>query len=111
MARPYSGDLRQRVVSAVERDGKSCREVAAQFHVGVSTAIRWVARYRQTGSVAAGKIGGHRPKLIVGAHREWLLGRCRDGDSTLRGLVAELAERRLKVDYRTVWRFVHVYGS
>jgi transposase len=28
-------------------------------------------------------------------------------DFTLRGLVAELAERGLKVDYRTVWNFVH----
>ena len=28
-------------------------------------------------------------------------------DFTLRGLVAELAERGLKVDYRSVWEFVH----
>src|SRR4029077_15104491 len=32
---------------------------------------------------------------------------CRKADFTLRGLVAELAERGLKVDYRTVWEFVH----
>jgi putative transposase len=25
----------------------------------------------------------------------------------LRGLVAELADRGLKVDYRTVWKFIH----
>jgi putative transposase len=29
------------------------------------------------------------------------------GDFILRGLVVELAERRLKVDYRSVWEFVH----
>src|SRR6185312_11387470 len=29
------------------------------------------------------------------------------GDFTLRGLVVELAERGLKVDYRSVWEFVH----
>jgi hypothetical protein len=34
-------------------------------------------------------------------HRIWLLQRVKDGDFTLRGLVAELAERGLKVDYRT----------
>jgi hypothetical protein len=28
-------------------------------------------------------------------------------DTTLRGLVAEFAERGLKVDYRSVWEFVH----
>src|SRR5712692_2746466 len=45
--------------------------------------------------------------IIAGPHRDWLLQRCRKADFTLRGLVAELAERGLKVDYRTVWEFVH----
>ena len=50
MARAYSNDLRERVVAAVELDGMSCREAAAQFSVGVSTAIRWLARYRGSGA-------------------------------------------------------------
>ena len=33
--------------------------------------------------------------------------RCGETDFTVRGLVAELAERGLKVDYRTMWEFVH----
>jgi putative transposase len=33
--------------------------------------------------------------------------RCRDRAFTLRGLVGELAERGLKVDYRVVWSFGH----
>jgi putative transposase len=52
-------------------------------------------------------MGGHRPKKIAGEHRESLLVRCRAADFTLRGLVAELGERGLKVDYRSVWAFVH----
>jgi putative transposase len=28
-------------------------------------------------------------------------------DFTVRGLVAELVERSLKVDYRTMWEFIH----
>ncbi len=40
-------------------------------------------------------------------HHDWLVERCRERDFTLRGLVAELAERGLKVDYRSVWEFVH----
>jgi transposase len=75
--------------------------------VAISTAINWVRRFRETGSVAPGQMGGHKPKKIVGAHREWLLTRCRERDFTLHGLVAELAERGLKVDYRSVWNFVH----
>ena len=54
-----------------------------------------------------GTFGGYRPKKIVGAHRDWLMQRCRKADFTLRGLVEELAERGLRVDYRTVWDFVH----
>ena len=78
--------------------------------VGVSTVIAWVARFRETGSVAPGQMGGHRPKKLIGAWRDWLLERCRERDFTLRGLVAELGERGLKVDYRTVWEFVHAEG-
>ena len=109
MARPLSIDLRERVVQAVVRDGLSRHEAAARFGVGASTAIAWVARYRATGSVAPGQMGGHRPKKLIGVLREWLLERCRT-DFTLRGLVAELGERGMPVDYRTVWEFVHAEG-
>jgi transposase len=107
MARPYSLDLRERVVAAVEKGGMSRHRAAAQFGVGISTVINWVRRLRETGSVAPGKMGGHKPKAIAGEHRAWLLQRAKDRDFTLRGLVAELAERGLKVDYRSVWNFVH----
>jgi transposase len=106
MGRPYSLDLRERVVAAVE-NGLSRHQAAAQFGIGVSTAINWVRRLRETGSVRPGQMGGHKPKSISGAHRTWLLARIKGQDFTLRGLVAELAERGLKVDYRTVWSFVH----
>jgi len=110
MARPYSIDLRERVIAAVERDGMSRHQAAARFGVAVSSAIKWVQRFRRTGSAAPGRMGGHKPKAIAGAHREWLVERCRARDFTLRGLVAELAERGLKVDYRSMWEFVHAEG-
>ncbi len=107
MGKPYSVDLRERVVAAVVTGGLSCNRAAKQFGVGISTAINWVKRVRETGSVAPGKMGGHKPKAISDGHRLWLLQRIKDGDFTLRGLVAELAERGLRVDYRSVWEFVH----
>lgn len=107
MARAYSFDLRERVVAAVEKGGLSCHQAAAQFGVGVSTAINWVRRRRETGSVRPLKIGGYRPKSIRDEHHTWLLARIKERDFPLRGLVAELAARGLKVDYRTVWSFVH----
>jgi putative transposase len=107
MARPYSMDLRERVVQAVEVEGLSRRQAADRFEIGVKTAIDWVRRFRETGSMAAKPMGGCRPKKIVGEYRDWLLERCRGQEFTLRGLVDELAERGLQVDYKTVWEFVH----
>ena len=107
MAKPYSIDLRERAVAAVVRDGLSRHRAAAQFGLGASTVINWVRRYRETGSVSPGQMGGHKPKAIRGAHHDWLVARIGEKDFTLRGLVAELAERGLKVDYRSVWNFVH----
>ena len=107
MGKPYSGDLRERVVAAIKTGGLSCNRAAKQFGIAASTAINWMRRQRETGSVAPGKIGGYRPKSISGGHRTWLLQRIKEGDFTLRGLVGELAERGLQVDYRTVWKFVH----
>ena len=109
MVRPYSMDLRERVLLAVERDGMSARSAAARFGVSHSSAIKWVRRRRQTGSVSPGKMGGHKPRKLIGEHRDWLLERAK-ADFTLRGLVAELAARGVKVDYRSVWAFAHDEG-
>ena len=106
MGKPYSMDLRERVVAAIA-GGKSRHRAAKQFGIGISTAINWAKRLDETGSVAPGKMGGHKPKAISGEHRDWLLRRTKEGDFTLRGLVGELATRGLKVDYRSVWEFVH----
>ncbi len=107
MSRPYSMDLRERAVARVEA-GESVRSVAAKLSVSASSVVRWAQRQRRTGSAAPGKIGGHR-QPVLGAHRDWLLERTKS-DFTLRGLVAELGERGIKVDYVQVWRFVHAEG-
>lgn len=109
MAKPYSMDLRDRVVLAVIKDGTSCHAAAARFGVAVSSAIKWVQRYRETGSAAPKPMGGCKPNILSGATREWLLERV-TRDFTLRGLVAELAGRGVKVDYVQVWRFAHAEG-
>ncbi len=108
MAKPYSMDLRERVVAAVEREGMSRHAAAARYGVAISTAIKWVRRGRVTGSVSPGRMGGHRVGILAG-HRDWLFERAAH-DFTLRGLVAELATRGVKVDYVQVWRFVHAEG-
>lgn len=107
MARPYSMDLRERAVARVLA-GESVRSVAAALSISAASVVRWSQRYRRTGSAAPGKIGGHR-RPVLGGHRDWLLDRAKT-DFTLRGLVAELATRGVKVDYVQVWRFVHAEG-
>jgi transposase len=107
MAKPYSVDLRERAVAAVLQGGLSRHRAAAQFGVAPSTVINWVRRMQEMGSVAPGQMGGHKPKAISGAHHAFLARRIRQGAFTLRGLVAELSGRGLKVGYRAVWDFVH----
>ena len=109
MARPYSNDLRERVAAAV-LTGRSCREVATLFGVSVSSVVKWSQRLRATGSAAPGKFGGHVPRKIRGEHETWLRARMAEAPFTLRGLVAELAERELRVDYHTMWNFAHSEG-
>ena len=53
-----SMDLRRRVVAAIDDEGMSCRRAAARFGVAPSTAIRWHARARETGSPAPKPQGG-----------------------------------------------------
>ena len=105
MARPYSQDLRDRVV-AVVASGRRCRVVAAQFGVSVASVVKWSQRWRATGSAAAKPMGGRRPLRLAG-ERAWLLARIAEKpDLTLRAVVAELAERGTPASYGVVWRFL-----
>jgi transposase len=106
MSRPISMDLRERAMALVDR-GETVRQVAAALSVAPSSVVKRNQRRRATGSLAPGKLGGHVPPKIRGAHAAWLLARIGSGPFTLRGLVAELAARGLRVDYRTMWKFVH----
>jgi transposase len=105
MAKPYSDDLRKRVVAAVE-GGLSRRQAASLFDLGISTVVHWVRRFRETGSVAAKPMGGdHRSRLTT--QRTWLLERIeREPDLTIEELRDELRDRGVIVGSGTVWRFI-----
>jgi transposase len=105
MARPYSRDLRDRVVAAVA-SGRTCRATAALFGVSVASVVKWSQRWRATGSAAAKPMGGRRP-LRLASEREWLLVRIAEKpDLTLRAVMAELTERGTPTSYGAVWRFL-----
>ena len=69
MTRPYSLDLRQRVVDAVEA-GASRRATAGRFEVSTSFVIKLMQRFKRTGSVEPDRYGGwKRSTLEVHAER------------------------------------------
>jgi len=106
MVRPYSLDLRERVVAAAEA-GQSCRAVAKRFGVSVSSVVKWRGRARTTGSAAAKPMGGKRPVRLAG-QRAFILDRiATKPDITIRALKAELAEHGTIASYGAVWTFVH----
>ena len=110
MTRPYSLDLRERVVSRVE-SGETVRAVAALFGVSVSCVVKWSLRFRANGSAAPAKMGGYR-RPILEKERDWILARIEENPNiTLKGLQAELGERGIKVSYGAVWTFVHAHGK
>src|SRR4051795_7248033 len=86
--RPYSQDLRDRVVASVA-GGRSRRATAKIFGVSVATVVRWSQRFGTTGSSAALAMGGRRPHRLAG-RRDWLLARIAEKpDLTLRAIRAE----------------------
>jgi len=104
MARPYSMDLRERVVGAVD-GGLSRRRAASLFGVAISTVVEWVRVWRETGSVAAKAMGGDHSSRLK-EERAWLLGRIEAvPDLTLQEIRTELGARGVHVGYGTVWRF------
>ncbi|WP_036017632.1 IS630 transposase-related protein, partial [Bradyrhizobium sp. WSM1743] len=61
MGKPYSLDLRKRVVAAI-KGGMSRNQAAKRFGVAISTAIGWMQRVEKTGSVEPSQMGGYKPK-------------------------------------------------
>ena len=109
MTRAYSNDLRQRVVDAV-LEGASCAAASEQFGVSKSSAIKWVRLFHRTGSVAPGKMGGHRP-ILLEPYRDFILEQLEHRPHlTLSRLQDLLAERGVKVSHDTVWRFLRREG-
>ena len=99
MARPYSQDLRDRVVAAVA-SGRTRRATAALFGISVASVVKWSQRWRATGSAAAKAMGGRRPLQLQG-ERTWLVARiAAKPDLTLHAVIAELAERGTPASYR-----------
>lgn len=105
MGRPYSLDLRERVVDAVSATSR--RQAAARFGVGIATAIRWAAAVEATGTVAARPQGRPRTSKLD-PHEAFLRALIEaKADITLEEMRARLlAEHNLTVGLGTLWSFL-----
>lgn len=110
MGKPYSLDLRDRVIGFVE-DGGSRRGAAGRFGVSVSCAIKLVGLWHRTGSAAPGRCGGSVGKLA--AHKDFLLGRVKDKpDITMPELAEALkAETGTQAAPASLSRFLIRHGQ
>ena len=92
MAQALSDDLRLRVLKA-SAAGMSARQAAARFGVGISTAIRWIARAKQ-GEPTSRPQGWRRPSALD-AHEAFVLDLIEDRkDVTLDEMVEHLSIER-----------------
>ena len=105
MGQPLSMDLRSRLLAAID-DGMSCRGAAARFGVAPSTAIRWHAQRRETGSFAPKPQGGDMRSRRVEERSDDILALwAARKDITLEELRTGLAEMGLTVSVAGLHRF------
>src|SRR5512132_1454478 len=103
MPRAYAEDLRSRVIAAVEA-GRSAREAARVFQVSPSAAIKWVQRWRRSGSVAAKPMGGER-RSPLDRHADYLLALvAAEPDLTLAEIRGRLRARAVHAPLRRLHR-------
>jgi transposase len=109
MTRPYSIDLRERMVRAVE-GGTSRRATAARFGVSPSCVIKLVQRWRRAGTLAPEPVrGGRRAKLADHTERVQAL-LAAAPDSTIAELQTRLAADDIHVSPSAISRFLKACG-
>jgi len=103
MPRPYSNDLRARVIEAIEA-GASRREAADRYELSPSVVVIWAQRWEETGSVAAMPSGGSTSPLEE--HAKFLLALVvEQPDLTLDEIVAAMRRKGIAGSRSAVWRF------
>src|SRR3984957_14082253 len=107
MPKPYSQDLRDRVIDAVERGEMSRRAAARRYEISESVAIKWLERFERDGSREPIGHGGHRASKLM-PHRD---ARTEKTDITLSALCDRLlCERGVKSDSSMMSRFFRRLG-
>lgn len=104
--RPYSSDLRQRIVDLYQQGKGSIRKLAERFEVSPDFVRRLLKTYRATGSIAPKPhAGGAKPTLTATEHQVLLDLLEADNDATLKQLAQRLgAQTGVRVSGSTISR-------
>jgi transposase len=105
MGKPYSDDLRERVVAAIEA-GHTRVKVAELYNMALSTVGGIIKRKRETGSVSPDKFGGYKT-FTLEPHTDRVKELVAEQpDSTLAELQVRLAKEKVKVSQSGISRFL-----
>src|SRR3984893_8904853 len=106
MGKPYSDDLRERVVAAIE-SGDTREEVAELYNMALSTVGGFIKRKRETGSVSPDKFGGYKT-FSLEPHTDLVKELVAEQpDSTLAEFQARLEKQKVKVSQSGISRLLH----
>ena len=106
MAKPYSEDLRRRVVEAID-NGATIPDAAEQCGVSISSVVRFLRLHRDTGSVNAAQFGGYK-EYVLAPHEELVRSLIQEQpDITLAELEARLAKKKVLVGKSSISRFLN----
>ena len=106
MGKPYSDDLRERVVAAIE-SGDTREEVAELYNMALSTVGGFIKRKRETGSVSPDKFGGYKT-FSLEPHTDLVKELVAEQpDRTLAELRDRLAKEQVTVSQSAISRFLH----
>jgi transposase len=109
MGKPYSNDLRERVVAAIEA-GHSRVKVAELYNMALSTVGGFIKRKRETGSISPDKFGGYKT-FTLEPHTDRVKELVAEQpDSTLAELQVRLAKEKVTVSQSGISRFLPPSG-
>ncbi len=106
--KPYSTDLRLKIIEAKHKTNESIGQLADRFGVSYSFVSRLLKRYEATASVEPNPHGGGKPPLLNSRKIEILEQLVEeDNDATLQELSNRLAEKTgVKASLSTICRFL-----
>jgi putative transposase len=105
MAKPYSQDLRERLVRAVLA-GQSRRKAARGFDVSASCVIKLMQQFETTGDWQPRKFGGHKRHALAAHEAKVRALVAAQPDLTITELWQKLTGIKIKVGRSAVGRFL-----